>query len=35
MFTGVKMRKNGDWYAFYKDIVDGGKHYVSIYRRSS
>lgn len=23
MFTGVKMRKNGDWYAFYKDIVDG------------
>ena len=23
MFNGVKMRKNGDWFAFYKDIIDG------------
>lgn len=23
MFNGVKMRKNGEWYAFYKDIIDG------------
>ena len=23
MFTGVKMRKNGDWFAFYDDHVEG------------
>ena len=23
MYSGVKMRKNGDWYAFYNDIVEG------------
>ena len=25
MYSGVKMRKNGDWYAFYNDIVEGSK----------
>lgn len=23
MFSGVKMRRNGDWYAFYKSTVEG------------
>lgn len=23
MFNGVKMRKNGDWYAYYKDSIEG------------
>lgn len=23
MFTGVKMRRNGDWFAFYNDSVEG------------
>ena len=23
MFVGVKMRRNGDWYAFYNNTVEG------------
>ena len=29
MFTGVKMRKNGDWYAFYGKETTG----MSVYNR--
>lgn len=34
MFTGVKMRRNGDWYAFYNDAVEGVHLGSAIIRRS-